>query len=219
MFVDDGKLGAASPFMTAAVGTVSHFSLTDAEARAKGFPDVLPDEVITLEMTGTMYEQYYDTRISEIEMEDAAAQEEAHATTRAPSSMYMICSRSRRRATASSSPWWTAGRRSTTTPSTSERSPSSEPTAWRAQGRAAPRTGADGSSSTAGRWRRPRARVFDFEHGGRRHLRHGARGRRLLAPRRRRGRDGRNNHRPVQARVLRVRGRFRDGRHPRVQRR
>jgi hypothetical protein len=73
MFVDDGSLKNASAFQTAAVGTVSHFQLTVAEARAKGFPDVLPDETVVLEMTGTMYERYYEHRISEIDMEDAAA--------------------------------------------------------------------------------------------------------------------------------------------------
>nr|WRJ69818.1 DEAD/SNF2-like helicase [Oceanusvirus sp.] len=73
VFVDDGSLKNASAFQTAAVGTVSHFELTEAEARAKGFPDVLPDQNVVLEMTGTMYERYYEHRISEIEMEDAAA--------------------------------------------------------------------------------------------------------------------------------------------------
>lgn len=73
-FVDGlGGLKNASAFRAAALGAVSHYDLTEAEAMSKGFPEVLPEQTITLPMTGTMYERYYEHRVAEIDMEDAAS--------------------------------------------------------------------------------------------------------------------------------------------------
>ncbi|AUF82300.1 DEAD/SNF2-like helicase [Tetraselmis virus 1] len=72
IFSDSGRLKNTSAFQSAALGTVSHFSLTKAEARAKGFPDVLPENVVFLEMSDVMYERYLELRNAEIEMEDSA---------------------------------------------------------------------------------------------------------------------------------------------------
>ena len=73
IFTDGGRLKNSTAFQTASLGTVSHFSLTQAEAKSKGFPDVLPEMVVRLDMTETMYDRYVEHRLAEIDMEDRAA--------------------------------------------------------------------------------------------------------------------------------------------------
>ena len=60
-------------FQAAALGTVSHFELTEAEAREKGYPDVLPEIRVVLDMTATMFERYAERRASEIAAEKSSA--------------------------------------------------------------------------------------------------------------------------------------------------
>ena len=74
-YVDEasGSIANTTRFQTAASGAVSHFSLTRAEARSKGFPDVLPERRVVLDMTNTMFERYSEQRATEISIERANA--------------------------------------------------------------------------------------------------------------------------------------------------
>eukprot|EP00873_Tetraselmis_striata_P043777 jgi/Tetstr1/464041/TSEL_008846.t1 len=74
-FVDEssGSIANRTAFQLAAMGAVSHFELTRAEARSKGFPDVLPDRRVVLDMTSTMFERYSEQRAVEIAIEKSNA--------------------------------------------------------------------------------------------------------------------------------------------------
>ena len=68
-----GSIARLGEFQAAALGTVSHFRLTEAEAREKGFPEVLPETRVVLDMTATMFERYAERRASEIAAERSSA--------------------------------------------------------------------------------------------------------------------------------------------------
>lgn len=74
-FVDSssGSITNKTVFQMAAMGSVSHFELTSAEARSKGFPDVLPEKRVVLDMTNTMFERYSEQRATEISIEKSNA--------------------------------------------------------------------------------------------------------------------------------------------------
>ena len=74
-FVDEssGSIANRTMFQLAAMGSVSHFQLTRAEARSKGFPDVLPERRVVLDMTSSMFERYSEQRAVEIAMEKSSA--------------------------------------------------------------------------------------------------------------------------------------------------
>lgn len=74
-FVDEssGSISNRTAFQLAAMGSVSHFQLTQAEARSKGFPDVLPERRVVLDMTSTMFERYSEQRAIEIAIEKSNA--------------------------------------------------------------------------------------------------------------------------------------------------
>jgi len=68
-----GQIVNASGFQRAALGLVSQFSLTLADAKKQGFPDVLPERRVVLEMSSTMFERYNEQRAIEISMEKSNA--------------------------------------------------------------------------------------------------------------------------------------------------
>lgn len=74
-FVDksNGVITNKTAFQMAATGMVSHFTLTAAEARSKGFPDVLPEIKVVLDMSDTMFERYSEQRAVEISIEQSNA--------------------------------------------------------------------------------------------------------------------------------------------------
>lgn len=74
-FVDSesGKIVNEAGFLRSAVGLVSHFQLTSADAKKQGFPDVLPERRIVLNMSATMFERYNEQRAIEISMEKSNA--------------------------------------------------------------------------------------------------------------------------------------------------
>lgn len=74
-FVDSatGRIKDATAFQRASVGLVSHFQLSAADAKKQGFPDVLPERRVALDMTSTMFERYNEQRAIEIAMERSSA--------------------------------------------------------------------------------------------------------------------------------------------------
>lgn len=74
-FVDGStdSIANKTAFQMAAMGAVSHFTLNAAEARAQGFPDVLPERRVLLDMTSTMFERYSEQRAIEISIEKSNA--------------------------------------------------------------------------------------------------------------------------------------------------
>lgn len=73
-FVDEktGKIKNPIEFQRASVGFVSYFKLSAADAKAQGFPDVLPERRVVLNMTATMFERYKEHRSHEISMEQSS---------------------------------------------------------------------------------------------------------------------------------------------------